>query len=171
VVKIRGISSDDYQKIQKKYDELPNHQLKIDIDQIAEKKKTISCILKYTQTNIDQTFAYFNNPEDLLSNEQHKFINDRTNKDAKNLKFIMPINSKVFIFPIRDFTHFETISLEERKMPKLFDNIFYECTLKTTEYSKHTLKQFVKFCDAYKIHYRLQPQYKTQWLYSSYFGI
>jgi len=171
VVKMRWVSHDEYKKINKKYNDIPNHDLKVDIDQISEKKKTISCILKYTQSNIDQAFAFYNNPEDLLSTEQHKLLSSWLWKRVKDLKFLIPISSKAFIFPIRDFTHFDSITLEEWRLPKLFDNTLYECSLKTSAYSKQTIKQLLKFCDAYEIHYRLQPQYKTQWLYNNYFSL
>lgn len=170
IVKKRWIAKDRLKKIEKQFWELVDHELKIDIDQISTDTKTVSCVLKYMHNSVHQSFAFYNKPVDFLSSEQKQFIRLFTAKNPDSLRFLIPIQSKTFIFP-SDYKEFDLISLEERRMPKLFGNRFYEITFKTGHYSKQTIKHFKDLCDKYDIPLSANWEYKTQWLYNAYFNV
>lgn len=170
IVKKRWISKAHLKKIETQFWWLYDHELKVDIDQISADTKMISCVLKCTHNSVHQSFAFYNEPRDFLSDEQKAFIRLFTHHKVESLRFLIPIQSKVFIFPC-DYKEFDLIALEERRMPKLFGNKFYEITFKTAHYSKQTIPHLTDLCEKYDIPLNPQGQYKTQWLYNAYFNI
>lgn len=170
IVKKRWLTVKKFEKIEKQFWCLSHHELKIDVDQISTKTKTISCVLKYTYNSIHQSFAFFKSPVELLSDVQKEFIWEFTDHEIEWLRFLIPIQSKTFIFPC-EYKEFELISLEERRVPKLFWNRFYEITFKTSNYNKNTVRHFIKLCEKYNIPLHWEWEYKTQWLYDAYFNV
>ncbi len=120
--------------------------------------------------SIHQSFAFYNKPIDFLSDEQKQFIHLFAHKKIDSLRFLIPIQSKTFVFPC-DYKEFELISLEERRMPKLFGNRFYEITFKTSCYWKKSITHLTDLCNKYKIQLHTNWVYKTQWLYDAYFNV
>lgn len=170
VVKKRWITRAQFKKIEQHFKDIPNHNLKLDIDQVSKDSKTLSCILRYTLNSVHQSFAFYNEPYDLLSEPQKEFLERFTKTDLKKLRFLIPIQSKTFIFP-SEFKEFESISLEERRMPKLFGSKFYEITAKTSFYQKKTVDHFFQLCDKMDISLHNMNIYKTEWLYNAYFNV
>lgn len=170
VVKKRWISKSDYKKLEHHFAELVDHQLKVEVDQISHDSKTLSCTLRHVFNSMHQSFAFYNDPADLLSEEQKRFLGFFTEKEVKSLHFLIPIQSKTFIFP-SEFKEFDSISLEEWRMPKLFGSRFYEFTAKTTSYDKKTVDHFLSLCENLDITVHKGGMYKTQWLYDSYFNV
>ncbi len=170
VVKKRWITRKEFERLERAYANIPNHILKLDIDQISPTHKTLSCILKYTLNSVHQSFAFYESPYSLLTEYQKDFLWKFTKTDLKDLRFLIPIQSKTFIFP-SEFKEFETISLEERRMPKLFWGKFYEITAKTSFYQESTLDHFFKLCKKLDISLHSITMYKTAWLYDAYFNV
>lgn len=170
VVKKRWITKKQFEVLEKHYNDIPNHTFKLDIDQISPTHKTLSCILKYTLNSVHQSFAFYESPYALLTEHQKDFLWKFSNSDLRDLRFLIPIQSKTFIFP-SEFKEFETISLEEWRMPKLFWDKFYEITAKTSFYQKDTLDHFFKLCKKLDISLHGLSLYKTEWLYNAYFNV
>lgn len=170
VVKKRWISKHEFEKLERHYAKTPNHELKLDVDQISEKSKTLSCILKHTINSMHQSFAFYHSPYELLSEEQKNFLGRFIKTDLKKLRFLIPIQSKTFIFP-SEFKEFDTISLEEWKMPKLFWSKFYEITAKTTYYQKNTIEHFFDLCKKLWVSLHDSSMFKTERLYNAYFNV
>lgn len=170
VVKKRWVNKNEYKKMYKLYNDFPGHQLKADIDQISKHEKTFSCVLKHTYNSMHQSFAFYNTPYDLLTDAQRDFILRFIHTDIKKLQFLIPIQSKTFIFPC-EYKEFDILSLEEWRMPKLFWSKFYEITAKTMSYEKNTVDHFLSLCDDLDIAFHENNIYKTQWLYDSYFNV
>lgn len=170
VVKKRWIPKDEFGKFERLYADTPNHELKLDIDQVGQKSKTYSCVLKTTMNSVHQSFAFYNTPYELLSDAQRDFLSRCIKTDLKELRFLIPIQSKTFLFPT-DFKEFEMIALEERRMPKLFWGKFYEITAKTPFYQKKTVEHFAALCEKFDITLHDLSIYKTEWLYNAYFNV
>lgn len=170
VVKKRWITKNEFEKLEQHYSNIPNHIFKLDVDQITPTHKTFSCILKYSMNSVHQSFAFYQSPESLLTEQQKNFLWSFVKTDLEKLRFLIPIQSKTFIFPA-EFKEFETISLEEWRMPRLFGGKFYEITAKTPFYQKKTVDHFFALCHKLDIPLHGIGMYKTEWLYDAYFNV
>ena len=171
VVKKRGVTEKDMRLIQKHCHTVENHTIKIDIDQVSDDKSTVSCSLRYIYNSMHQSFAFLYNPHDLLTDLQKDFLGLWSKKSYEKLRFLIPIQSKTFVFPY-EYKEFEAISLEEWRMPHIFGNKFYEITLKTIDYNpKKTYKHFLNLLADLDITPQKNGMYKTQWLYDAYFNV
>lgn len=170
VVKKRGVNKHEYEKLEHLYGTIPNHELRVDIDQISHHEKTFSCSLKHTFNSVHQSFAFYRHPHELLTDEQLGFLKRYITKDATWLHFLIPIQSKTFIFPCA-YKEFDQIALEEWRMPRLFGNKLYEVTVKTSCYTKKTVSHFTTLCEEFDLPYHEVGMYKTQRLYEAYFDI
>lgn len=118
-LKISGLTSPQIEKIITKYGQLPNHEIKCEIDQVPNGKATVSVGIKHLQANIFQAFSFTNKPKDFLSEAQQKLFDKFSSVDCNDLKFTIPIQSKAFKFRT-GYKEFESLTLEEWKIPHLF---------------------------------------------------
>jgi len=88
--------------------------------------------------SIHQSFAFYNKPIDFLSDEQKQFIHLFTHKKIDSLRFLIPIQSKTFVFPC-DYKEFELISLKCKECQSCLEIDFMRLLLKRRVIEKNLL--------------------------------
>lgn len=169
-IKIHGRTMEQIKKLMKQYNDYKHHELKCEVDAVPHGTPSISFTMKHFQPNVFQAFSFTHMPKDFLSDVQREVFREHTTISLKDLRFTAPIQSKAFKFRT-GYKEFESISLEERKIPHLFGEKVFEISAKTTAFTKHTGDHFDALLKKMNVHVFEKGKFKKERFYEAFFGI
>lgn len=170
VTKKRDVDKKTVALIDKHFKDLEDHSIKFEVDQVSREGSTISCSLKHVVPNVHQSFPFFRDPSELLTDAQKKFISLFYDGKINDLMYLIPIKSKDFSFPI-SYKEFDSVTISQWIIPHLYDNKIFEISMKTLTYDKKSIDHFLDYADKLGISVNDDGIFKTKWVYETYFGI
>lgn len=170
VVKKREMTPEDIAYVDTHFSQDIDHGIKLEIDQISENNKTVSCSLRHFVPNIHQSFPFSKSPVHLMTDLQKDFIHHFSNHKIRELRYLIPIKSKVCSFP-HHYKELENLTLSQWTIPHLYNNKIHEISMKTLSYNDETISHFLKYMDELKVFVNNDGMFKTNRVYQTYFGI